>query len=141
MHDPNCMYCVENDTLHNLMFYVCEVEQHKVYLFKNQCYNGRCIVACKDHVRCVHDMTPNDVADYFKAVQKVGKAIDKLYNPKQINYATFGDGAGHVHCHLVPKYPDGPDFGNVFQMNPEPGVYLAEDEYQKRIQALQAELL
>ena len=40
-----CMYCTQNKALTDLMFYVCDVDGHSVYFFKNQSYTGRCIVA------------------------------------------------------------------------------------------------
>jgi len=39
----------------------------------------------------------------------------------------------HLHCHITPKYPDGPDWGGIFQMNPQPPVILTDDEYENMI--------
>jgi Diadenosine tetraphosphate (Ap4A) hydrolase and other HIT family hydrolases len=140
MKDANCMYCVENQTLRDLMIEVTKVGPYTLYLHRNQSYPGRCILAYKDHVRCVDEMNSEDCQEYFAAVQKVAAAIKKVFAPHQINLATFGDLAGHVHCHLVPKYEGGLDFGGMFQMNPEPGEYLSEQEYADRIEKLRAAL-
>ena len=140
MHDPNCMYCEENQTLRDLMLYLCDIGPYKAYFFKNQCYPGRCIVAYKDHVRLMTDLSEADCAEYWTAVQKLGKAIAAVYNPAQINYATFGDKAGHIHCHLVPKYEGGLDFGTTFGMNPEPPVLLGDEETARQMEKLRAAL-
>lgn len=135
-----CMYCTQNKALTDLMFYVCDVDGHSVYFFKNQSYPGRCIVACGKHVRTAAELSQAEFEAYIGAVHKVGKAITALYHPYQINYATFGDKVEHVHCHIVPKYEGGMDFGGMFQMTPVPGVYLTDAEYQSRIAALKAAL-
>lgn len=140
MKDPACMYCEPNETLHNLMTYICEVEGHKLYFFKNQSYAGRCILAYKDHVRCVDELSEADCGAYFAAVNRVTKALKSLYNPHQINIGTFGDTAGHIHCHIVPKYEGGLDFGKMFQMMPETTVTLTEDETTGAIEKIKAAL-
>lgn len=141
MKDQNCMYCVPNQTLEDLMLPICDLGAYKLYLFKNQCYKGRVILACKDHVRCVDELAEEDAKEYFGLVHKAAKAVKKIFSPKQINIGTFGDTAGHVHCHIVPKYEGELDFGAMFQMNPEPGVYLSDSEYQEMIDKIKQELM
>lgn len=40
-----CMYCEENENLALLMAPICELPSSRVYLFRNQAYRGRCVVA------------------------------------------------------------------------------------------------
>ena len=48
--DPKeCLYCQNNETLHNLMIEVAQLSVSRVFLFKEQTYRGRCLVAYKDH--------------------------------------------------------------------------------------------
>ena len=49
--DPKeCLYCQNNETLHNLMIEIAQLSVSRVFLFKEQTYRGRCLVAYKDHV-------------------------------------------------------------------------------------------
>lgn len=48
--DPKeCLYCQNNETLHNLMIEFAELSVSRVFLFKEQTYRGRCLVSYKDH--------------------------------------------------------------------------------------------
>ena len=44
-----CMYCEENENLALLMAPICELPSSRVYLFRNQAYRGRCVVAAGNH--------------------------------------------------------------------------------------------
>ena len=45
--DPKeCLYCQNNETLHNLMIEIAQLSVSRVFLFKEQTYRGRCLVAC-----------------------------------------------------------------------------------------------
>ena len=44
--DPKeCLYCQNNETLHNLMIEIAQLSVSRVFLFKEQTYRGRCLVA------------------------------------------------------------------------------------------------
>ena len=44
--DPkDCLYCQNNETLHNLMIEIAPLSVSRVFLFKEQTYRGRCLVA------------------------------------------------------------------------------------------------
>ena len=46
MSDPkDCLYCQNNETLHNLMIEIAKLNVSRVFLFKEQTYRGRCLVA------------------------------------------------------------------------------------------------
>ena len=32
----DCLYCTENEKLHSLMIYICDMEATKLYLFRDQ---------------------------------------------------------------------------------------------------------
>ena len=43
--DPkDCLYCQNNETLHNLMIEIAQLSVSRVFLFKEQTYRGRCLV-------------------------------------------------------------------------------------------------
>jgi len=51
----------------------------------------------------------------------------------------YSDKLCHVHFHLVPKYVDGPDYGDVFKMNPR-AKYLSDNEYETMVDSLKKAL-
>lgn len=137
MHsDPkNCLYCTNNETLHNLMIEIAPLSVSRVFLFKEQTYRGRCLVAYNGHVDDLHDLTDKERNAFMKDVTRVTRAMAKVFNPEKINYGAYSDKLSHLHFHLAPKYIDGPDYGGTFRMNPGE-TYLSEDEYAAMITAM-----
>lgn len=59
--DPKeCLYCTNNQTLHDLMIEIAPLSVSRVFLFKEQTYRGRCLVAYKDHVNDLFELTPEE---------------------------------------------------------------------------------
>ena len=59
--DPKeCLYCQNNETLHNLMIEFAELSVSRVFLFKEQTYRGRCLVSYKDHVNDLNELSDED---------------------------------------------------------------------------------
>lgn len=135
----NCAYCMENELLDAFGIKICELNQSKVYLFREQSHRGRVIVAHKKHVSEMIDLTPEERAEYFEEINKVSNAIHKAFNPQKVNYGAYGDTGCHLHFHLVPKYKDGFEWGGVFEMNPKQ-VTLTEDEYSEIIEKIRVNL-
>ena len=137
MDKKNCAYCMEGELLDKFGIKICELEGSKVYLFKEQSHLGRCIVAHKKHVSEMVELTPEERNIYFEDINKVATALHKAFSPNKINYGAYGDTGHHLHFHLVPKYKDEFEWGNVFEMNPGK-KYLSEEEYaeiRKKIKA------
>lgn len=44
--------------------------------------------------------------------------MHEIFNPDKVNYGAYGDTGHHLYFHLVPKYKDGYEWGDVFVMNP-----------------------
>ena len=138
--DPKqCLYCTNNETLHNLMIQIAQLSVSRVFLFKEQTYRGRCLVAYKDHVNDLNELSDDDRNAFMADVARVTRAMQKAFNPEKINYGAYSDTLSHLHFHLVPKYVGGPDFGGVFRMNPQE-TYLSEAEYDELIAKVKANL-
>ena len=138
--DPkNCLYCQNNQTLHDLMIEICHLRVSRAFLFKEQTYRGRCLVAYDGHVNDLNELS-DEQRDLFMAdVAQVTRAMQALFKPEKINYGAYSDKLSHLHFHLAPKYVDGPDYGGTFQMNPGK-VYLSEGEYAEMVAVLRAAL-
>lgn len=139
--DPkDCLYCQNNETLHNLMIEITHLRVSRAFLFKEQTYHGRCLVVYDGHVNDLNELSDEQRNLFMADVAQVTKAMQKLFNPEKINYGAYSDKLSHLHFHLAPKYVDGPDYGGTFQMNPGQ-VYLTEDEYAAMVAALRQELV
>lgn len=138
--DPkDCLYCTNNETLHNLMIEIAHLGVSRAFLFKEQTYHGRCLVAYDGHVNDLNELSDEQRNAFMADVVRMTRAMQKVFNPEKINYGAYSDKLCHLHFHLAPKYVDGPDYGGVFQMNPGK-VYLSDEEYADMIGKLKAAL-
>ena len=85
--------------------------ERQVFLFKEQTYRGRCLVAYKDHVNDLFELSDEERNAYLADVARVTRALDKAFHPEKINSGAYSDKLSHLHFHLAPKYVDGPDYG------------------------------
>lgn len=139
MKDNNCAYCMENELLDKFGIKICDLNVSMLYLFKEQSHPGRVIVAYKDHVSEIIDISLEDQKAFFEDIRHVSEALHKAFNPKKVNYGAYGDTGCHLHFHLVPKYTDEFEWGGTFAMNPDL-KYLTDDEYQEMISKIKAAL-
>lgn len=138
--DPKeCLYCTDNETLHKLMIPIAELSVSRVFLFKEQTYYGRCLVAYKDHVNDLNELSDEDRNAFMADVARTTRAMQNVFNPYKINYGAYSDKLSHLHFHLAPKYEGGPDFGGTFRMNPDE-VYLTDAEYADMVKKMQKAL-
>ena len=138
--DPkDCLYCTNNETLHNLMIEFAQLRVSRAFLFKEQTYKGRCLVAYNGHVNDLNELSTEELNAFMADVAQVTRAMQKAFNPEKINYGAYSDKLSHLHFHLAPKYVNGPDYGGTFRMNPGE-VYLSDEENQALIDALKANL-
>lgn len=139
MINNNCLYCNKNEVQKDLMIEICDLNVSTVFLFKEQTYKGRCVVAYKDHAKELFDLKGEELLAFMEDVNAVARAINEAYSPAKINYGAYSDKLPHLHIHLAPKYVDGPDYGGVFVMNPQK-VYLSEAEYAEMINLIKSKL-
>ena len=139
MKDTNCGYCMRGELLDKFGIFICDLRVSSLILFKEQSKPGRVIVAYKDHVSEIVNLTEEERNLFFADVNQVANALHKAFAPKKVNYGAYGDTGCHLHFHLVPKYEGGDEFGGVFQMNPDK-VYLTEAEYAEMIQKIKDNL-
>lgn len=136
--DPKeCLYCQNNETLHNLMIEICHLRVSRLFLFKEQTYRGRCLVAYDKHVNDLNELSDDERNAFMADVAQATRAMQKAFRPEKINYGAYSDKLCHLHFHLAPKYVNGPDYGGTFQMNPGK-VYLSDEQYAELIEAVKA---
>lgn len=139
MKDSNCGYCMRGELLDKFGIFICELEVSSLILFKEQSKPGRCIVAYKDHVSEIVDISEEERNLFMADVARAAGAIHKAFCPDKLNYGAYGDTGCHLHMHLVPKYKDKEEWGGTFQMNPDK-TYLTDEEYKIMIDRIKAAL-
>ena len=143
MKDQNCAYCMRQEKpelLDAFGIYICDLSVSSLILFKEQSHPGRCIVAYKDHVSELVNLSEAERDAFFADVARAAKAIHAAFHPDKVNYGAYGDTGCHLHFHLVPKYrEDDFEWGGVFAMNPGRKT-LSEAEYAEMIEKLKANL-
>jgi diadenosine tetraphosphate (Ap4A) HIT family hydrolase len=137
--DCNCGYCVGGEPLAKFGIFICNLSVSQLILFKEQSHPGRCIVAYKDHVSEIVDISDEERNAFFADVNRAAKAIHKVFKPDKLNYGAYGDTGCHLHMHLCPKYKGGDEWGGTFMMNPQK-TYLTDKEYDKMIADIKAAL-
>ena len=137
--DANCFYCTKDERLSELMIEVAPLEVSTLFLFKEQTYRGRCLVAYRSHAKELFD-TGDDLSAFARDLARAARALDVAMKPSKINYGAYADKQCHLHFHLVPKYVDGHTWGSTFEMMPTPKVLLADAEYAELVARIQNSL-
>lgn len=82
--DPkDCLYCQNNETLNSLMIEIAQLSVSRAFLFKEQTYRGRCLVAYKDHVNDLNELNEADRNAFMADVASVTRAMQKAFNPEK----------------------------------------------------------
>lgn len=142
MKDQSCAYCMREDNpalLDAFGIFICKLSVSDLILFKEQSHPGRCIVAYRDHVSELTELSDEERNAFFSDVARTAKAIHAAFRPDKVNYGAYGDTGRHLHFHLVPKYKDQFEWGGVFQMDPK-RVTLSQDDYSAMAEKLKANL-
>jgi diadenosine tetraphosphate (Ap4A) HIT family hydrolase len=135
-----CNYCSKNEALNNLMIEIGQLRVSTLYLFREQTYRGRCIVALNEHETEFFHLSQDKQDAYMRDVAQAAAAIEKAFQPDKINYGAFGDTMPHVHFHIVPKFKDGYTWGKMFEMNPSANLLLTEEQYGALIDQIKSHL-
>ncbi|MBO5176962.1 MAG: HIT family protein [Lachnospiraceae bacterium] len=139
MKDTNCAYCMRGELLDKFGIFICDLQVSSLILFKEQSKPGRVIVAYKDHVSEIVNISEEERNLFMADVTRAAKALHAAFKPNKVNYGAYGDTGCHLHMHLVPKYEGGDEWGGIFQMNPGK-VYLTDAEYAEMIEKIKANL-
>ena len=138
--DKDCFYCIKDERLTDLMIKICDLEASTLYLFKEQTYRGRCVVAYKEHKSEIFNLTDDERSLFMKDVARAAGAMNKAFSPNKINYGAYADKMTHLHFHIVPKYENGPSWGGTFEMSPADKVLLSNEEYANLISKIKENL-
>ncbi|MCB9228204.1 MAG: HIT family protein [Deltaproteobacteria bacterium] len=82
-----------------------EYQHWKLFLNEHQCYPGRlCLVAKRENAIDFIAMTTAEREEFFQIAERANKALQDLFAPDLMNYASLGNQYRHLHVHLIPRY-------------------------------------
>lgn len=136
----DCIYCRKDEELMRAMHEVLELPASTVYLWRDDRYPGRCVVALNRHCCELFLLEPEVRQQFMDEVAAVAAAIQQCFQADKINYAIFGDAVPHLHFHLVPKRKDGPEWGQQFLVNPSGQPPLSDERTQGFLDLLRQRL-
>ena len=95
---------------------------------------GHTVVAFRGrHVAALTDLTADELADYWKDIQDVGRMIERVFSPCHMNYLLMGNAVPHLHVHVVPRYLDDPAPERPLPWEP---TEVPADDYARQVQQL-----
>jgi diadenosine tetraphosphate (Ap4A) HIT family hydrolase len=120
---------------------VAELPSGRVHLQNDADYRGYCILIFRRHAVEIHDLTKAERGQWIEDLSNMGRAISEVCAPAKLNVTMLGNMAPHLHCHIMPRYPEDPDWGRPpAYRRPSERRPLSTEEYESLRSALRAAL-
>ena len=84
MKDANCGYCMRGELLDKFGIFICDLEVSSLILFKEQSKPGRVIVAYKDHVSEIVNISDEERNAFMADVTRAAKALHAAFKPNKV---------------------------------------------------------
>ena len=108
-----------------------------VHLQNDADYRGYCILVLRRHAVEIHDLTEEERQQWIEDISRIGHAISGACEPAKLNVTMLGNMVPHLHCHIMPRYPDDPDWGSPpAYRRPSDRRQLTQDAYDALHRAL-----
>ena len=113
----------------------------KVHLQNDADYLGYCILIFKRHAVELCDLTQDERAQFMEDLSKISEAVLAQCKPAKLNTSMLGNMVPHLHCHIMPRYPQNSDWGHPpSYKRPTERKLLSELEYSALFNALKEKL-
>ncbi len=106
------------------------------YLMWDQTYKGNAILVNKEKRASLLKLSALESSTFMRDLFELMRAIQKTFGPDDIELLTISDVDKQFCIHVVPKYKDDPEYGNMYSSHPDFERWPRE-EYEK----LAAEIL
>ena len=97
---------------------VVELRSGRVVVQNDADFPGYCILYYGRHVTELFELTPEERAGLVEDITAVARAIAAVQEPAKINYAVLGNEVPHLHCHVIPRFPDDGYWGKPIWSRP-----------------------
>lgn len=112
MKRDDCIFCkLANGDIPTRSVY--EDEEFNVIMDASPASKGHVLILPKDHYSDIHEIPAETAGKVMMLAKKMADQLTKNLNADGINIVqNNGEAAGqtvfHFHCHLIPRYADGP---------------------------------
>lgn len=119
---PMCADSKEDDV-------VVHLNSGKVHLQNDADYPGYVILIFNRHAVELFELTEAERQHWVEDIARVGKAIWETCNPDKLNVSMLGNMSPHLHCHIIPRYPQDPEWGKppAYSGKPNPNLFSAAE--------------
>ncbi len=101
---------------------------HRVFLFSDQSYLGRCRIVTKRHIESLSDLSEEEWLDLSQLTKKLESAVKKAFGATMFNWSCLMNNAykkspptPHIHWHFRPRYNKEVNFKGEIFVDPEFG--------------------
>lgn len=91
---------------------VAELESGLVHLQNDADYRGYCILIFRRHAVEIHEMSEEERRHWIEDISRICAAVTAVCGPAKLNVTMLGNMVPHLHCHIMPRYPEDPDWGH-----------------------------
>ena len=146
MRGKDCPMCAEGrpDDLRGNMRVAAGLVSDAFLVRQDVGQRGYCVVIWRGrHVADPTELTADEASQYFAEVLRVGRAVEKRYQPIKMNFEMLGNSLPHLHTHVVPRYLDDGEPGHpahFMRIDLEDEPKIPEAEYARDVAALRAVL-
>jgi diadenosine tetraphosphate (Ap4A) HIT family hydrolase len=110
-------------------------------LYNDARFPGRCILALEDHFEHWEDLDSSILHPLVDESQSAIQAIKTVTGSERVNLAVLGNTDGHIHFHLIPRYPlEEASPGRSPWNDPRPRSPMSEDQVDSLITSLRLAL-
>ncbi len=89
--------------------FITDLGTSRAYLNEDQFFPGWVFVVLTRHAVELYDLEARERAAMIEEVNRVARALARVYRPVKMNYELLGNQVPHIHWHLVPRLPDDPE--------------------------------
>ena len=91
----------------------------KVHLKNDADYCGYCVLVCHRHVVELYELAPDERRLWIDTIAQISEQINAVCQPAKMNIAMLGNMVPHLHCHVIPRYFDDPDWNQAPVFRPD----------------------
>lgn len=125
--EQDCWICQSLEKPDPLVYYESRVSRTK--LNPDQLFKGYSFVTLKWHAEELYQLTDKERRSFLADMYIVASALAKALKPDKMNYELLGNGAPHMHWHVVPRYTSDPMWGRPIWSGNKGKKRLTREEY------------
>ena len=122
------------------VLHIADLGLSRVFLHEDQFFPGWVFLVLTRHAVELYDLEARERAAMIEEVNRLARALARVYRPAKMNYELLGNQVPHIHWHLVPRLPDDPEPRWPVWRVPHDPKPLPADEVTRRIALIRAAL-